>query len=264
MLASEASFSASLRCIVKKTTPKTKKKLGERQDWWTTELESLLSSVRCSRRHESNEIYQEKAKVYVDKVMKAKQLNWNNFISSIDSADDAYIRYKILCKPTFSSDIGQIKNEYNELSENKQESLQLLLLQNFPDPPAFPSHFHFHLSIEELVDDFLAEETTIEFPEPKITETKIIIAVNDLKPNKSPVSHELPALIYKNCIIELLPTLLPLFNKSIEEGCRASKGITITTGYRFDAVSRSHQSYITTIKLVGSNGMRCQVFTVQI
>lgn len=182
-----------------------------RTEWWSKSLDIKRRELRKAKRKHWNN-FRTLKEDYEKAILEARQSHWEKFISNVGSSDDAYLRYKILCKGKSNIDLGPIRINNESLTNSAEESAQILLERNFPDETESMRNTHVHRQVRHWSSiPFISSE-------PQITAEEIISAV-EMGENKSSAGDDgTPIVVYKKCLEELLPTLINLFNASLNEG----------------------------------------------
>ena len=209
------SFSEALTKTIEETVPKTGK-TTYKNNWWNKSLQETKSALRKEKRKGINEHYKELKQKFEQEIASAKQTAWESFTSSVESRDDAYIRYKILCKPREDSTLPSLKVN-DKWTNSTTESANELLKSNLPDlPRPLPQK---HANIEKEVENYLkTPETQNIQQEPKITEAEVRKSINEQKIGRAPGTDEIPGIVYKQTLEIITPSLTKIFNMLLTEG----------------------------------------------
>lgn len=189
-----------------------KKQKRYKNEWWNENLQSLKTDLKRAKRHHSKEYLSLKEK-FEKAIFKAKKLQFENFISNVQTADDAYLRYKIFCKRDQTRPmISSIRKSDGTLTEGTEQTYQTLLELNFPDDASINRN---QTTMKHAINNKINRLTSsIHKP---ITNFEIERAVNSLKSKKSCGHDEIPSVVYKECIKTILPLMNRLFNESIQK-----------------------------------------------
>ena len=197
---------------MKEVVPQSKH-VSHKNAWWNKKLDVLKTQVRKAKRSNNLTNYRNLKIEFENEIFHSKKQSWQKFIQTVESQDDAYIRYKILCKNKSESGLPPVHDENGNLSTSPEESAHNLLNCHFPD---FEQNEINDRKVSDTVKNFLHNDCTQ--LEPKIEEHEIRSAIRSTAPRKSPGIDEIPGLILHKTQNLLLPHLLKLFNGILSTG----------------------------------------------
>lgn len=190
--------------------PMKKQCKSYKNEWWNDNLQTIKTALKRAKRKHSLEYLKLKEK-YEKAIIEAKKLNFGNFVSNVQTADDAYIRYKIFCKKNQDrATIKEIINKEGKVTEGPIETYEALLDINFPGKETLSKG---HEILEQAINNKIDRWQPSDFVE--ITDSEIIRALRSLKMKKSCGFDNIPSVVYKECSNTLLPLLKKLFNESL-------------------------------------------------
>ena len=203
-----------LQETIASTVPKTKKQ-NYKNKWWNPSLQRSKTDLRRAKRSGINEEYIRMKSKFEEEIAVAKRKSWETFTSTVENRNDAYIRYKILCKKTEETALPSLKID-NKWTNSSRESASELLKTNLPDLPRPLTQEH--TMIENEVKSFLEIKHDNENKEPSITIVEVRNAIRDQKAGRAPGLDEIPGIVFKQTIDIISPTLLNIFNMLLTEG----------------------------------------------
>ena len=184
--------------------------------WWNeecTKAKSLCRRLHQRARRKNSAFLLQLAKTaqhdYQNTITKAKKSSWQSFISEVDNVSDMAKINKIMKAAGGSSiELGLIKDAQGKLAENKQESLELLLEDHFPE--SIP------ITNEDEEDRNINPKT---LPNRSwLTVERFRAAAKAFKPGKTPGWDEFRAELFQVLDDDTVNYLLKLFNASITLG----------------------------------------------
>ena len=181
--------------------------------WWNKKLDEKKREVRRAKREKNVSVYRNLKQEFEEEIFQCKKQSWQKFIQSVENQDDAYLRYKILCKNRLQSSLPPVYDSNEILSTSPEESANILLNQHFPDFEQNPNH---DKKISDAVHAYIRTEHTV--LEPIIEEHEIRNALRATAPKKSPGIDEIPGLILHKAQNILMPYFLKLFNGIFRTG----------------------------------------------
>ena len=201
-------ISDALRATIEATVPRTRKQ-NYKNKWWNTSLQESKTALKRTKRKGINEEYHRmKAKFEAD-IATAKQESWEKFTSTLKGRNDAYIRYKILCKTKDNNTLPTLKINNNWTNSTK-DSANELLKSNLPDLPRPLSQNQ--TNIENEVETFLSASKATQGLEPQITLTEVCKVIREQNPGRAPGIDEIPGIVFKQTIDIIGPKLTKTFN----------------------------------------------------
>ena len=209
-------FTTTLKLILDAHAP-LKPFTWKSSPWWTPELTKLkrdcklaaLVKRRCNSA-ENKKAFSSKMRAFQRSVRKTRFESWKKFISDIDSVHATAKCNRILKRlqqPT--KEIGLIKYPNGALAETKQESLEVIMAEHFPDSvPATAEHCMPSDDVRLVpLNDYSW-----------LTIDRLRAGVKSLKCGKSPGPDEVRAELLKAMDTELLEYLLILMTASLTLG----------------------------------------------
>ena len=214
-------FTKSLRNSIDRQAP-LQKPAKRHTVWWNPEctearrrcLKMARKAEKARRNRTNNSRYlrdraADAQNRYQKTIQKAKRDSWREFVSSIDSTADASKLNKIMkalgCP---NVELGLVKDDEGRLADDKQESIELMLEEHFPDSTPSPSD---------------AESDRYVFPKALpsrswLTSTRFRNAVAAFKPGKKEGPDLVRAEFLKALDDTTVDFILKLFNASITLG----------------------------------------------
>ena len=203
------SLTEALNITIEKMVPK-RRHVRHKNAWWTTSLERQKMQVRSLKRKNRAEYLRKKFEFEID-IQKAKNSSWQKFLENAKNQDDAYIRYKVLCKSKTERNVLPVNDENGNLTTTPEESARVLLDKHFPDFAGNPQNDN---EILETVQNYLNTDH-ISY-EPLIEDFEILAAVQKTAPRKAPGNDGIPGIVYHKTFSLLLPKLNKLYNAMLE------------------------------------------------
>jgi hypothetical protein len=174
----------------------------------------VKEKVRQAKKERSPDVPELKRE-YEEAIMRAKNKSWETFLSTVSTADDAYIRHRVICKPKSHGGLGPIIKDNLRLTETPEESAEILLKKNFPCMPghlADPQHNQIiRVADHKLSIPFLSSE-------PIITDREVGFAIQSGAPKSSAGVDDIPVIVYQQSLPDLTPHLVKIFNQSLFDG----------------------------------------------
>lgn len=189
----------------------------DKPKWWTQELEELKTAIGVlrNRSHKTNDktLLNKLANHYKSLLRKAQNDSWNNFCSSLNSANKAEKIYKMLNKKK-SNSLGFLKTPSGTYTKTKEETIRLMYETHFPDsiPHVKPSPFF--RKYPTIRPNKRFKRTTDEI----FQENKIRWAVNSFGPFKAPGGDQIIPIRIQKSLPHIEKSLTSLFKASFIHG----------------------------------------------
>jgi hypothetical protein len=184
----------------------------ERNFWWSNELRKLRSNWKKLKRAKSSAAKAAR-QVYEKAIIDAKEAAWTKFLKETESADESYLRYKILCKKVDGEPLTPVLGP-NGFTNSTMETAQVLLKNNFPE---LDTNFTAEdLKVIKEVTDYASQSSPNLVP--LFTSCEIKAAVNKIKLGKAPGPDGIPGSIIKDLSTQLVPLLVKLLNGCLTVG----------------------------------------------
>ena len=200
-----------VKLAAERSVPKNKH-IVHKNAWWTNALQRQKIQVRSLKRKNRADYLRKKFE-FESEIQKAKNRSWQKFLENTNNQDDAYLRYKILCKSRTCDNLFPVEDQNGVRSTTPEESAKILLEKHFPD---FAPNTEDDIEVVTTVKNFL--ETSHVSLEPHIESYEIIEAIKKTAPKKSPGKDGLPGIVFHKSLYTVLPYLKILFNKILEIG----------------------------------------------
>ena len=202
---------------IENIVPKTRKQIYKNK-WWNMNLQKSKTELKRIKRKGINLDYLEKKRKFENDIALAKQKSWETFTTTVKDRNDAYIRYKILCKRKEHTALPSL-NINGKWTNSTAESAQELLKTNTPDllRPLTQEHTHIESRVESFLNNHSTIPGTVE-EEPPIKLTEVRQAIREQNPGKAPGLDGIPGIVYKQTVDILSPLLTKIFNKLFEKG----------------------------------------------
>ena len=181
-------FTAQLKTILDKYAPR-KPPAKRHSFWWDDNCTAARHAcTRAEKNARNRATYVNRARLrdahrnFRDAIYKAKRASWREFIKEVDSVPDMARVNKIMNRVKGPvAELGLVKAPDGHLANSKQESLELMLNEHFPES-------------QEAQMETLEPQTPIELLDlPWITTERFRTAVSEFKPGKAPGPDEFRA-----------------------------------------------------------------------
>ena len=181
--------------------------------WWNAKLQGMKNQLRRAKRKPCLTDYSNLKLEFEKQILHSKKQSWKKFIQNVENQDDAYIRYKILCKNRSESGLPPVFDNNKNLATSPEASATNFLNCHFPDFEQKDND----KKISDVVKTYL-EKNDNSLLEPAIEEHEIRNAIRCTLPRKSPGIDEIPGLIFHRTQNILLPYFLKIFNAILKIG----------------------------------------------
>ena len=163
--------------------------------WWNNSLQNLKTKLKKAKRKKDSNLQQIRRE-FEEQITKSKWRSWEKFLESSKNQTDQYLRYRILCKEKSDNTFEPLEKEDSSFTENKQESVELLLKTNFPDLDTNdnPVHLRIKDKVKHYFTNFKNPNEEIEVP---VTPEEINDAIRSFSPRKKPGIDGIPASFYQ-------------------------------------------------------------------
>ena len=184
--------------------------------WWNSECAAAkkvsLKAEREAKKKGTRELRQKAREAlhdYQKTCWKSKELAWKKFISEVDSIPEMAKVTKIMKRLNEKEvELGLVTDSGGNLAETKQQSLQLMMEEHFPN-----------CSVIDTIDDSGTSPNKLRHVKNKtyswITRERFRMAVNDFSPNKAPGIDEWRAEILKCLDDRTVDHIIELFKASV-------------------------------------------------
>lgn len=116
------------KIVPQSISPKYKNK------WWNSAVQKMKTAVRQAKRSGIDHDYIQKKAEFEKEILQAKQKSWQQFMTSVESKDEAYIRHKIVCKRREKVTIPSLQLD-GQFTSSAKDAASILIDTNFPDLP---------------------------------------------------------------------------------------------------------------------------------
>ena len=181
--------------------------------WWdencTRTKQAARTAERRMRRHPTSQhkrLLQEASAAYKKAIHDAKRDSWRKFIKEVDSVPDMARVNKILNKVHGPAvELGLVKDGQGQLAQSKQESLQLMLREHFPESTP----------VNAGEGDTAGSECKPLLDLPWLTRARFRTAVNEFKRGKAPGPDEVRAECLQAISDNTIEYILAMYKASI-------------------------------------------------